>query len=347
MNVARSKKLFFSILILLSTIFLLFWGYKAIGKNNFKPKVSAIVPVYNSAKYLPQCLDSITNQSLKDIEVICVNDGSTDNSFDILMEYKNKDPRIVVIDKPNGGVSSARNAGLKAARGKYIEFIDSDDLINVETFKNLFEEAEACDADIVTFQKTWFNKVEETNISQKPQYDIKNTEHYFHDESENPFTRNLNCDVIHNKFYKKDFLINNNLFFDEKITLGEDSLFCWMSFIRTNTVAMDKNTYYYHRTNIETSLMGSSSKQKWFNNRMLMIDHLIKHKNDFKFKGYKEWILGRAVHYGMELFEFGSAKEKSENAKKFFNTVDDFLNSEDLKISEDAMSKIQKIRNAI
>lgn len=342
MRAIKSKKLIFLFVSLLVTCSL-FLGYKFMKK----PKVSAIVPVYNSSEYLSQCLESIINQSYKDIEIVCVNDGSTDNSLDILREYKKKDNRIVIIDKPNGGVSSARNAGLKSAKGKYVQFIDSDDLINVNDFKNLVEEAEKFNADIVTFQKTWFNKDEQPNINQKPEYDIKETEHYFHHESENPFVRDLNCNVIHNKFYKKDFLINNNLFFDEKVKLGEDSLFCWMSFIRTNTIAVDKNTYYYHRKEIETSLMGSATMQKWFNNRMLMISHLIEHKDDFKFEGSKEWILDWAITYGMEIFEFGSQEERSENAKLFFNTVDEFLKTEDLEISEDAMSKLQKIKSSI
>lgn len=347
-TVRKNKKLIFSLLILFSTICFLFIGYKVIKNNNYSTsKVSVVVPVYNSAEYLPQCLESIINQSYKNIEIICVNDGSKDNSLDILMEYKNKDPRIVVIDKPNGGVSSARNAGLKAATGKYVQFIDSDDLINVEALKNLFEEAETFNADIVTFQKTWFNKNEQPNISEKLEYDIKATEHYFHNESENPFVRSLDCNVIHNKFYKKDFLINNNLFFDEKVKLGEDTLFCWMSFIRTNTIAVDENTYYYHRTDIETSLTGASSMQKLFNNRMLMINHLIEHKDDFKFEGYKEWILGWAINFGMEIFEFGSSEEKAENAKLFFNTIDEFLKSENVEVSEDALSKMQKIKSNI
>lgn len=347
MKVLKNKKLIFSILILFSLICCLSLGYRVIKDRQKVPKVSAVVPVYNSAEYLPQCLESIINQSFKDIEIICVNDGSTDNSRDILTEYKNKDSRIIIIDKPNGGVSSARNTGLKAAKGKYVEFIDSDDLINVETFKNLVKEAETFDADIVTFQKTWFNINELPDINQKPQYDIKDVEHYFHDESENPFERNLNCNVIHDKFYKKDFLINNNLFFDEKIKLGEDSLFCWMSFIRTNTVVEDKNIYYYHRSAIETSLMGSASEQKWFNNYMLIINHLIEHKDDFKFEGYKEWIFSWALGYGTELLNFGSPEEKSENAKLFFNTVDEFLKTENVEISKDQMHEIQKIKSKI
>ena len=91
------------------------------------PKVSVIVPVYNTAQYLPECLDSILSQTLKDIEIIAINDGSPDNSIDILKEYAAKDERLKIIDKKNEGVGKARNDGIRAAEGEFIAFMDSDD----------------------------------------------------------------------------------------------------------------------------------------------------------------------------------------------------------------------------
>ncbi len=91
------------------------------------PKVSIIVPVYNVEKYLSTCLDSLINQTLKDIEIICINDGSTDNSLNILNEYAQKDTRIIVINKENSGPGSCRNLGIEKATGEYIQFVDSDD----------------------------------------------------------------------------------------------------------------------------------------------------------------------------------------------------------------------------
>ena len=87
-------------------------------------QVSIIVPVYNVEKYLSKCLESLINQTLKDIEIICVNDGSTDNSLSILKEYANKDSRIKIIDKQNEGVSVARNTGIEVATGEYLMFVD-------------------------------------------------------------------------------------------------------------------------------------------------------------------------------------------------------------------------------
>ncbi|HJA50079.1 MAG TPA: glycosyltransferase, partial [Candidatus Fusicatenibacter intestinipullorum] len=97
-----------------------------------KVKISVIIPVYNVEKYLKRCLDSVINQTYKNLEIILIDDGSTDNSGKICDEYAQKDERIIVIHKENGGVSSARNKGLDICIGDYISFIDSDDWINLE-----------------------------------------------------------------------------------------------------------------------------------------------------------------------------------------------------------------------
>ena len=95
--------------------------------------ISIIVPVYNTAPYLPQCLDSLVNQTYRDIEIICVNDGSTDNSPDILKAYAERDSRILVIHQENLGLSGARNKGLESARGEWVMFVDSDDWIGTDS----------------------------------------------------------------------------------------------------------------------------------------------------------------------------------------------------------------------
>ena len=101
-------------------------------------RVSVIVPVYNVEKYLKQCLDSLINQTLEDIEIICVNDGSTDSSLNILEEYQNKDNRIKIISQENKGVSAARNLGLKNAKGEYLLFIYADDWVELNALEELF-----------------------------------------------------------------------------------------------------------------------------------------------------------------------------------------------------------------
>lgn len=112
-------------------------------------KVSIIVPVYNSYKYLNKCLDSIINQTFKDIEIIIVNDGSTDKSINIINDYAKKDKRIVVIDKENEGVSIARNTGIKKSKGEYITFVDSDDYLELEAIEKLYNTIISKKVDIV------------------------------------------------------------------------------------------------------------------------------------------------------------------------------------------------------
>lgn len=119
--------------------------------NIKEPIVSIVVPVYNTANYLRECLDSIITQSLKEIEIICVNDGSSDNSREILEEYRQKDSRVVVVTQKNQGVSIARNAGVSIALGKYIHFVDSDDWIDPNMCAQTCEIAEKYNADVTRF----------------------------------------------------------------------------------------------------------------------------------------------------------------------------------------------------
>lgn len=112
------------------------------------PKVSVIIPVYNTEKYLRKCLDSVCNQTLSDIEIICVNDCSTDNSFEIIKEYALKDDRIKLIDfKENKGAAVARNSGINEAKGEYIGFVDSDDFIDLDFYEKLYNKAHETNAD--------------------------------------------------------------------------------------------------------------------------------------------------------------------------------------------------------
>mgnify|MGYP000195971416 CR=1 FL=1 len=111
--------------------------------------LSVIVPVYNVEKYLPKCLDSILGQTFRDFELIIVNDGSPDNSSDIIDAYSQKDSRIRIVNKENGGLSSARNRGVREASGKYLAFIDSDDWIDKEMFQCMLQKGEEVNADII------------------------------------------------------------------------------------------------------------------------------------------------------------------------------------------------------
>lgn len=121
-----------------------------------EPLVSVIIPVYNVEDYLIDCLDSITQQTLSQIEIICINDGSTDNSFDVLMDYADKDERITVFNQNNGGLSYTRNVGIKNANGKYVYFMDSDDILDLDALKILYNRCEKLHLDVLYFDGSSF-----------------------------------------------------------------------------------------------------------------------------------------------------------------------------------------------
>ncbi|MBQ9782222.1 MAG: glycosyltransferase family 2 protein [Clostridia bacterium] len=172
--------------------------------------ISVIVPVYNVQKYLPRCIESILNQSYKDIELILVDDGSPDNTGEICDYYAKKDSRVVVIHKENGGVSSARNAGLNIAKGKFINFVDSDDYIPNDSLENLINLQKENDADLVccTFERLLQNG----NIVQTKFYDKVLYIDNIKSEEVNIFLSNHFRGPCA-KLYRSSILKCNNLFF--------------------------------------------------------------------------------------------------------------------------------------
>ena len=173
------------------------------------PKVSVIIPVYNAEKYLPKCLDSVVKQTLKDIEILCIDDGSVDNSGKILDKYAKKDKRIRVIHKQNEGLSVTRNLGIKEAKGKYIGFIDADDWISLDFYKKLYNEAEKYDADVsITSIYRAYSATDGKNLVDIQDYMQADT------LLEKFALASLPEDnYVVNKIYKTEFLRKNKLYF--------------------------------------------------------------------------------------------------------------------------------------
>jgi glycosyltransferase involved in cell wall biosynthesis len=170
-------------------------------------KVSVIIPVYNVEDYLEKCLDSVINQTLGDIEIICVNDGSTDNSPKILDRYAKLNSNIKVINKKNGGAGSARNFGLIHANGKYVGFVDSDDWISKDMYEKLYKNACEYDSDMVMCPIHVVDTTCEANI---PYCSLEFFDESFNNRSFNHFdTKNFifNISVTPpNKIYRKSLL---------------------------------------------------------------------------------------------------------------------------------------------
>lgn len=185
-------------------------------------KVSVIIPVYNTSLYLEKCLRTVMNQSLKEIEIICVNDGSTDNSLEILERLQKEDNRIIIINKENGGLTSARNAGLKIAKGKYIIHIDSDDWIEQNYLKDMYKIAIKYDADMI-ISDFYYEFQGKKVIYQVDQYGETGTILDTGKVIENLFLgEKRGFPAIWNKLVKKNIYTKNNISFPEGISIGED-----------------------------------------------------------------------------------------------------------------------------
>lgn len=219
-----------------------------------KNLISIIVPIYNSSKTLDFCINSLLNQTYKNIEVILVNDGSTDNSLDICNKYSKLDRKIKVINKENGGVSSARNAGLAVANGNYIGFVDSDDYIEKNMYEELFN----------TLKKN-NSKIAICNIEFKNEYGTTIKE-FSHDNvvfgrDELPlYMFNVLCinGYLCNKLYSRELIFINNDYikFDETIRILEDNLFNYEIFNKNRNFTctyLNKKLYNYIQFKNNTS----------------------------------------------------------------------------------------------
>lgn len=216
-----------------------------------KIKVSVIVPVYNVEKFIDKCLNSLVNQTLKEIEIIVVNDGSPDNSQKIIDKYVKKYPdKIKSYIKENGGQGSARNYGLEKANGEYIGYVDSDDFVEKDMYKKLYNKAKENNYDIVVCG----------NYNVSEDYQNKNIDTFinnYNTDLENIFFGKM---AVWNKIYKRDILIKNKLEFKEKVWY-EDLAFTLKAIMNSNTFAFIDEPLYDYLIR-EGSTMNNSNVQR-------------------------------------------------------------------------------------
>lgn len=206
------------------------------------PTLSVILPIYNQERYLAKCLDSIINQKFNDIEIICVNDGSTDSSLSILEEYSKRDPRIIIVDKPNGGVATARNTGLDAARGKYLTFVDPDDYVHPDIYVKTVPHMEGYDL-------VQFNAYDD-NPGGMISWDLPG-------EGPTELTYEINTLIrpsVWNKIFRTSVIREHNLRFPDGLN-NEDCMFshAYRSLLREGYFVNDRLYYYVAHENSITS----------------------------------------------------------------------------------------------
>ena len=210
------------------------------------PSVSVIVPVYNVEEYLPQCLDSLVGQTLKEIEIICVDDGSTDRSGDILKQYAAKDKRVIVLSEENAGPGAARNLGLERASGRYVMFCDPDDWLVSDACETVWRRIAENENDFLYFstfiywQETESEEEDKTRLSLLPADDFRQIRPW---ELTPPFIRTAESWY---KIYNRDFLIRNGVRFSEQ-RLCEDIPFFMKAVVAAKSVSVERRPLYYHR----------------------------------------------------------------------------------------------------
>ena len=254
-------------------------------------KISIIVPVYNTEKFLEKCLNSLINQTLKDIEIICINDGSTDKSLQILEKFANKDKRIQIINQTNSGLSVARNIGIKKAKGEYIGFVDSDDWVDLNFFEQLYINVKKYNADIGA---AGIKRVR----SYKWKYHIKLEKEEVIQDTNKKFKK---CDVpekcyVWNKIYKLSELQKLNINFEPNVYF-EDRLFTAQVLINLKTLVTVPDIYYNYWTNPNSIVKTKSKKKskdsqytkeklmKYLKENNVNLDHYYTQIKKFKFLG--------------------------------------------------------------
>ncbi|MDS0526537.1 glycosyltransferase [Clostridium sp. SHJSY1] len=224
-------------------------------------KVSVIIPIYNMSKYLNRSIESVKNQTLKDIEIILVNDGSTDDSLDICREYEKIDKRIKVIDKSNGGVSSARNAGIETAIGEYIGFVDPDDWIESEMYENMYGQAKELETDVNICNYRIENNEQSIPIVLDIRKEILNRNEIIYNLIANMISSNdlnSNAQVIMGSvcwlIISKELIDKYKFRFIENINFMEDLIFSIQVLLKSNKVSLNEGIYYHYMTNLNSAV---------------------------------------------------------------------------------------------
>ena len=218
-----------------------------------RPFISVIIPIYNSEKYLDKCIESIRDQSLKNIEIILINDGSSDDSLRILRQYEKIDERVIVIDQKNSGPSSARNKGIDIAKGEYISFIDSDDWVDETMFEEMYDSAKENNSDVVICDMKLVNKNEEIYITGL-NYPIRNlSERVMKEIIFRELLSNSQFNSMANKIFRTSIIKENNIRLDKDIYYAEDWLFNVEFFRRSKKISYINKAFYYYRRGHESS----------------------------------------------------------------------------------------------
>lgn len=327
--------------------FILCTAYCKNTKNTheYKPKVSVIIPVYNSEPWLKECIDSIRNQTLKDIQIICVDDGSTDKSGQMLDEYKNSDERFIVVHQKNMGIAMARQTGLDLTTGEYITFCDSDDVLQPNAYEVAYKAAHDTSVkdniDIVQFKFRSF-------VEEKDSHTVETDNYYSNSKimTRNECITNYNNFGPHvwSKIFKSEIIKKDNVRFIKGFMVSDDACFAYMALARAKTVKYIPTVLYNYRLR-NNSVYHKNKLEKMFFNDYKLIKYV---SDDWVKYGYSNGIehllLNRLCRWAYYWCPKGSLKY-SRGVLSSFNSK--IYNPKVVKKCDDETKKIiRKLKDA-
>jgi len=301
-------------------------------------KVSVILPVYNEELYLQQCLDSICGQTLKDIEIICVDDGSTDNSLNILQDYAARDERITVLTQENRYAGAARNYGMRNAEGEYLLFLDSDDYFELDMLEKLYEKAERDQLDIAICRYDSYDdssyQIVPWNFSGRDSFLPEDTEVFDGKGLKNAGIFQVTVGWAWDKLLRRDFVQKCGYLFSE-FRSSEDGFFVYMLMARAKRIGMLPERMVHHRINNINSL--SNTKESDWENGFRMLEMIaeelakqgLKHTFEKSFASFaiefQEWYL-RSMREKTAFYNcYRCIKDEMEPRFQFAQLQGDFL----------------------
>lgn len=283
------------------------------------PRISVIVPVYNVEKYLPRCLESIRKQDFSDLEIICINDGSTDASSSLLEIAAQLDPRMIIINQLNSGVSTARNRGLDTASGEIIMFVDADDFLVPGACKVVSQAFANNKPDILTFAASGITFGQPSPWLRNALSPKQSVVHGF---DKNLFKKARERPYIWLSAFSRSFIEKHSLRFDEELAIGEDQLFYLDAYARADlTVTIEKTLYTYRAERTGSAMFWQiQDASEMFEKHLLLAEKVFEHWNQMGlFSQHKVEILGWFL--GFVSYDAFHVKKSAEALQKLREMV--------------------------
>lgn len=300
--------------------------------DNYGIKFSVIISVYNVEKFLRECLNSITSQTLKNFEVICIDDGSTDNSLRILQEYANKDSRFKVISQENQGQGIARNRAMDIAQGEYLFFIDPDDFIEPKTLASIYDKFRQTDADIVQFDFATCRengeysgtKSYKKRLKKKFDYSLKNNQIFNWQDVKKKNIQEMSL-CVWDKAYKTTLIKQHNIKFAPNKN-GEDHIFSISANLLAKKIVYISKTFYHYRTRLGSAVNKASDDNFCiFDNIELLKNFLISNNLFDEYRASFE-------EYVSTVLSWHFSNIPTESIDKYLSMCKELLNQKDYKL---------------